>query len=159
MELNIRILDINPNNILLFKIAILLLLSNTFQFKIAMHNQFSSFLQFRNVTLLQHSIFNLRRSANTDIHNICKIKLSLAFINNNLNYNKDALDQVSQKALHHQLHAILDILKTTLEKEMNIYKQIYIRLQKMMSLKIRIFKHKTVTLNHQMINNLYVQNQ
>ena len=84
MDLNIRVLDISPNNILLYKSAINLLLNNSFQFKIAIHKQFSNSLQFKNAIHLQHSIFGLHPNSKMDVHNISKTKFNPAFINSSL---------------------------------------------------------------------------
>ena len=93
MDLNIRILDFSHNNILLYKIVIHLLPNSSFQPKIAMLNRFSNTLQFKNVMLPQLSIFSLLLNANMDVHNISKINLRPAFINNSLKDYKDVLDK------------------------------------------------------------------
>jgi len=158
MDLNFRISVISLNNILLYKIVINLLLNNSFQSRIAIHSQFSNILPFRNVIHLQHSIFSLQPNSNLDVLNISKIKLSPAFTNNSLKDYKAVLVKDNWKALHHQPHVISGIPDPAQEMEMNIYTQIFNRLLKMKPLKIRIINLKTRTLNHQMLNHLYVQN-
>ena len=154
MDLNIRILDFNHNNILLYKIVIHLLPNSSFQPKIAMLNRFSNTLQFKNVMHPQLSIFSLLLNANMDVHNISKINLRPAFINNSLKDYKDALDKDNQKALLHQLHVILG-LDAARETETNIYTQIFSRPLKMMH---RIIRLKIRTLILQILNHHNVRN-
>lgn len=157
MDLNIRILDFNHNNMHQYKIAINLLLSNLFQYKIAMRSQFSNTLHIKNVIHPQLSIFSLLHNANMDVLNISKINLSPAFISNSLNY-KDALDKDNQKALLHQLHVIQGILDAGRETVTNIYMLIFNQPLKMMPNQIRINRYKIRILIHQILNHLYAQN-